>query len=291
MTSKNEDINIIYTSIMREKHTILSEYTECSGNFAQIMEYIKKEIINNFQDQPNIYRTNFNYGKYSIYLIKHQKLYILIMFPSTKISNTEIIFSLLYCLYEKLKSKKEINLENISKMRAYSLKDFSLVIKEQITKFNSNSESFISYLKYSNEFILYEPFEDRNFEVDIQLPILSNIQVHSEKKKENEEIIKEKDDNEISFRKSYNSILTQDSFKDDILKQEQNEKFIDENQIDIIKKDLGDNDNDNDNEIILKEKSFEFCENKKKKKKRIIFLIIFLLVIAGILTGLFFAFK
>ena len=39
---------------------------------------------------------------------------------------------------------------------------------------------------------------------------------------------------------------------------EQNEKFIDENQIDIIKKDLGDNDNDNDNEIILKEKSFEF---------------------------------
>ena len=291
MTSKNEDINIIYTSIMREKHTILSEYTECSGNFAQIMEYIKKEIINNFQDQPNIYRTNFNYGKYSIYLIKHKKLYILIMFPSTKISNTEIIFSLLYCLYEKLKSKKEINLENISKMRAYSLKDFSLVIKEQITKFNSNSESFISYLKYSNEFILYEPFEDRNFEVDIQLPILSNIQVHSEKKKENEEIIKEKDDNEISFRKSYNSILTQDSFKDDILKQEQNEKFIDENQIDIIKKDSCDNDNDNDNDLILKEKAFEFGETKKKKKKRIIFFIIFLLVIAGLLTGLFLVFK
>ena len=109
MTSKNEDINIIYTSIMREKHTILSEYTECSGNFAQIMEHIKKEIINNFQDPPSIYRTNINYGKYSIFLIKHKKLYILIMFPTTKINNTEIIFSLLYCLYEKLKSKKENN--------------------------------------------------------------------------------------------------------------------------------------------------------------------------------------
>jgi hypothetical protein len=291
MASKNEDINIIYTSIMREKHTILSEYTECSGNFAQIMEYIKKEIINNFQNPPNIYRTNFNYGKYSIFLIKHKKLYILIMFPNTKVNNKEIIFALLYCLYEKLNSKKEINLDNISKMRAYSLKDFSLVLKEQTTKFNSNNESFISYLKYSNEFILYEPFEDRNFEVDIQLPILSNIQVHSEKKKENEEIIKEKEDNEISFRKSYNSILTQDSFKDDILnlKQEQNEKLIDDNQIDIIKKDL--DDNDNDNEMVLKEKTLEFEETKKRKTKRIIFLIFIILFLVGLLIGLFFVLK
>lgn len=291
MASKNEDINIIYTSIMREKHTILSEYTECSGNFAQIMEYIKKEIINNFQNPPNIYRTNFNYGKYSIFLIKHKKLYILIMFPNTKVNNKEIIFALLYCLYEKLNSKKEINLDNISKMRAYSLKDFSLVLKEQTTKFNSNNESFISYLKYSNEFILYEPFEDRNFEVDIQLPILSNIQVHSEKKKENEEIIKEKDDTEISFRKSYNSILTQDSFKDDILnlKQEQNEKLIDDNQIDIIKKDL--DDNENDNEMVLKEKTLEFDETKKRKTKRIIFLIFIILFLVGLLIGLFFVLK
>ena len=291
MASKNEDINIIYTSIMREKHTILSEYTECSGNFAQIMEYIKKEIINNFQNPPIIYRTNFNYGKYSIFLIKHKKLYILIMFPNTKVNNKEIIFALLYCLYEKLNSKKEINLDNISKMRAYSLKDFSLVLKEQTTKFNSNNESFISYLKYSNEFILYEPFEDRNFEVDIQLPILSNIQVHSEKKKENEEIIKEKDDTEISFRKSYNSILTQDSFKDDILnlKQEQNEKLIDDNQIDIIKKDL--DDNENDNEMVLKEKTLEFDETKKRKTKRIIFLIFIILFLVGLLIGLFFVLK
>ena len=291
MASKNEDINIIYTSIMREKHTILSEYTECSGNFAQIMEYIKKEIINNFQNPPIIYRTNFNYGKYSIFLIKHKKLYILIMFPNTKVNNKEIIFALLYCLYEKLNSKKEINLDNISKMRAYSLKDFSLVLKEQTTKFNSNNESFISYLKYSNEFILYEPFEDRNFEVDIQLPILSNIQVHSEKKKENEEIIKEKDDTEISFRKSYNSILTQDSFKDDILnlKQEQNEKLIDDNQIDITKKDL--DDNENDNEMVLKEKTLEFDETKKRKTKRIIFLIFIILFLVGLLIGLFFVLK
>lgn len=287
MTSKIEDINIIYTCIMREKHTILSEFTECSGNFAQIIEHIKKEIINNFQAPPKIYRTYFNYGKYSIFLIKNNKLYILIMFPNTKINNTEIIFSLLYCLYEKLKSKKEINLENISKMRAYSLKDFSLFLKEQITKFNSNSESFISYLKYSKEFILYEPFEDRDFEVDIQLPILSNIQVHNEKKKENEEVIKEKDENDISLRKSFNSILTQDSFKDDILKQEKNEKLIDDNQIDIIKNDI----EYNDNEILLKEKNFEFDENKKRKTKRIILFVIILLILAGLSVGIFFIVK
>ena len=59
MANRNEDINIIYASIIREKHTILSEYTECSGNFSQIIEHIMKEIINKFQDTPNIFRTFF----------------------------------------------------------------------------------------------------------------------------------------------------------------------------------------------------------------------------------------
>ena len=46
-----EDINIVYTSILREKHTILSEYTECSGNFSQIMLHIMKEIIFIYEGQ------------------------------------------------------------------------------------------------------------------------------------------------------------------------------------------------------------------------------------------------
>ena len=178
----NEDINIVYTSVIREKYTILSEYTECSGNFSQIIQHIMKEIILKFENPPSLYRTYFFIGKYAIFIIKYQKLYILTMFPDIKLKNKEIIFSLLFSLFDRLKSKKEIDLENISKMRAYSL-DFSSDIKEQIKTFNSNYNSFISQLKYSKDFVLYEDFDNRYFEENIQFPILSNIQVHADKKR------------------------------------------------------------------------------------------------------------
>ena len=52
MSYNKESINIIYSAIAREKHTILSEFTEFSGNFSQIMEHIIKEVIINFRDPP-----------------------------------------------------------------------------------------------------------------------------------------------------------------------------------------------------------------------------------------------
>ena len=287
MSKKNEDINIVYTSILREKHTILSEYTECSGNFAQIIRYIMEEIIAKFNEPPDLYRTYFFYGKYAIFIIKYKKLYILTMFPNIKINNTEIIFSLLFCIFEKLKSKKEIDLENIKKMRAYSLNDFSLVLKDQIKIFDSNSEAFISYLKNSKDFILYEPFENRNYEEDIQLPILSNIQVHNEKKKENEEIIKEKDENDISLRKSYNSMLTQDSFRDDILNKDRNEKLVEDNQLDLIIK----KDPEEDSDVILKEKNRDKYKIKNKNRNKCLILIVILLILICISLGAYFYFK
>ena len=282
MSYNNEDINIVYSTIVREKHTILSEYTECSGNFSQIIEQIIKEVIMNFKNPPIKYRTYFYYGKYAIFLIKYIKVYIIIMFPNEKINNTEIVFSLLYCLFEKLKLIKDLNLDKIGKMRPYSLKDFSSVLKEQINKFSLNSESFISYLKSSSEFLPYE-LEDRNFEANIQLPILSNIQVHRDKTRNNEEIKEEiKEEPEISFRNTYNSILTQDSFKDDILKQDKTEKLIEEDNNDlIINKDKND---DEFQKFVLKEKE-RTGKNKAKKKILIIIIIIILVILAAASLG------
>lgn len=275
MANRNEDINIIYASIIREKHTILSEYTECSGNFSQIIEHIMKEIINKFQDTPNIFRTFFFYGKYAIFLIKNQKIYILIMFPNTKINNMEIIFSLLYSLFEKLKNQKDFNLDKIAKMRPYTLSNFSQVIKTSIQSFNSNCQSFIPYLKYSKEFVLYEPFENKNLESDVELPVLSNIQVHQEPKiNNNEEIYKE--DSFISSRKTYNSIYTQDSFKEDILQQEKN--YINEdNNLKLIG---NENQEDNDKNFLLREKDRNLINIKKLKL--IIFILVILLILGGI---------
>lgn len=281
MSYNNEDINIVYSTIVREKHTILSEYTECSGNFSQIMEQIIKEVIMNFKEPPIKYRTYFYYGKYAIFLIKYKKVYIIIMFPNAKINNTETVFSLLYCLFEKLKSIQDLNLDLMGKMRPYSLKDFSSVLKEQINKFSSNSESFISYLKNSSEFIPYE-LEDRNFEANIQLPILSNIQVHRDKTRSNEEI---KEEPEISFRNTYNSILTQDSFKDDILKQEKTEKLIEEDNNELIVN--KDKNGDEYNKFVLKEKERK-GKIKPKKKILIIIIIIILVILAAASLGFYF---
>ena len=180
MTNKNEYINIIYSAVVREKHTILSEYTECSGNFSQIITVIMTEIIMKFESAPDVYRTYFYYGKYCIFLIKYQKIYIIIMFPNVKIRNNEIIFALLYSIFEELKKDEKINFEKIKKMKAYSLSNFAEIFKQKINLFYSNNSKFIPFLKKSNEFNLFEPFDDRQFESQIQLPILSNKQVHKE---------------------------------------------------------------------------------------------------------------
>ena len=278
MTKKNEDIFIVYASIIREKKKILSEYTECSGNFSQIILQIMDEVVLTFENPPEIYRTYFCYGKYTLFLIKYKKLYISIMFPSVKINNSEIIFSLLYCFFDKLKSFKDLNLEAISKMRQYTL-NFTNIFKEQINKFYKDSSSFISYLSQSNEFVLYEPFEKRIFESQIQLPILSNQQVHEEKKdKEGGE--------EISFRKSYNSIMTQDSYRDDILDQDKNEKLVEggEDNSDIVI-----TSSSGDDILKLKQKNSREDENNNNNcvvLKWVIIIIFILLVLSGIVYGI-----
>ena len=62
MSNTDENINIVYSSIIREKTKILSEYTECSGNFSQIIKYIMTEVILKFENPPNKYKTYFFYG-------------------------------------------------------------------------------------------------------------------------------------------------------------------------------------------------------------------------------------
>ena len=57
-----ENITLVYSAILREKHTILAEYTEFSGNFSQIITQIMKDIILNLEGIPDICRTYFFTG-------------------------------------------------------------------------------------------------------------------------------------------------------------------------------------------------------------------------------------
>ena len=301
MDNKNEKINIIYSALFREKHTILCEYTECSGNFSQIITNIIQEIIMKFENPLNSYRTYFYYGKYSIFVIKTDKIYLLTMIPNKNSKNTDIIFSLLYCFYEKFSKQKEIDFSKVTKMRAYFLGKYSTIFQENINLFYTKKKLFSSYSKYDAHFELYEPFEDRYFEKDIHLPILSNEQVHEIKEKTNEEIneIEDKEEPIPDTYKSFNSAFTIDSFKDDILRKETELDGIN-GESDNNNKD--DNDDDKNEKIInfgtkeeIEKKIFDEINPKRsikaKKIKHIIFFTFSFLIVLGIIIGLFFILK
>ena len=181
-------------------------------------------------------------------------------------------------------------------MRAYSLSNFADSFKEQINKFYSNSTKFNSYIGNLNEFPLYETFQNRNFETDIQLPILSNIQVHNndnnnnENKNNNDDKDKDYNDNSIIVKSTFNSNFTLDSFRDDILRQDTNksEKLIDEDI--IVNEEINyDSGQKTEEKIsILKDKNLG-NNIKKKRLKHILLIVIIILIIIIIIISLILA--
>jgi len=306
-----ENITLVYSAIIREKHTILSEYTEFSGNFSQIITQIMKEIILKLENIPKICRTYFYYGKYSIFCLKYNKVYIITMFPNIRVNNKEIIFAFLYSIFDSLKSKKGMDIEKLEKMKAYTLSSFSEVFAEKIKLFNSNSDSFIKLIKNLQIFEIFNAPKG-NYELELNLPILSKTQTHTEKNKKigDDEIIGSiESGSKNSFRNSFNSYMTYDSLKEDFLDGYQgnnsgidinnnldgnkNEKF--ENEIEI--KELDENKKEikalkiNDTTQLTEDKSNLKINNTDKKcltKLRIIIIVLIVLIILGIILCLIF---
>ena len=306
-----ENITLVYSAIIREKHTILSEYTEFSGNFSQIITQIMKEIILKLENIPKICRTYFYYGKYSIFCLKYNKVYIITMFPNIRVNNKEIIFAFLYSIFDSLKSKKEIDIEKLEKMKAYTLSSFSEVFAEKIKLFNSNSDSFIKLIKNLQIFEIFNAPKG-NYELELNLPILSKTQTHTEKNKKigDDEIVGSiESGSKNSFRNSFNSYMTYDSLKEDFLDGYQgnnsgidinnnldgnkNEKF--ENEIEI--KELDENKKEikalkiNDTTQLTEDKSNLKINNTDKKcltKLKIIIIVLIVLIILGIILCLIF---
>ena len=306
-----ENITLVYSAIIREKHTILSEYTEFSGNFSQIITQIMKEIILKLENIPKICRTYFYYGKYSIFCLKYNKVYIITMFPNIRVNNKEIIFAFLYSIFDSLKSKKEIDIEKLEKMKAYTLSTFSEVFAEKIKLFNSNSDSFIKLIKNLQIFEIFNAPKG-NYELELNLPILSKTQTHTEKNKKigDDEIVGSiESGSKNSFRNSFNSYMTYDSLKEDFLDGYQgnnsgidinnnldgnkNEKF--ESEIEI--KELDENKKEikalkiNDTTQLTEDKSNLKINNTDKKcltKLKIIIIVLIVLIILGIILCLIF---
>jgi hypothetical protein len=306
-----ENITLVYSAIIREKHTILSEYTEFSGNFSQIITQIMKEIILKLENIPKICRTYFYYGKYSIFCLKYNKVYIITMFPNIRVNNKEIIFAFLYSIFDSLKTKKGIDIEKLEKMKAYTLSSFSEVFAEKIKLFNSNSDSFIKLIKNLQIFEIFNAPKG-NYELELNLPILSKTQTHTEKNKKigDDEIVGSiESGSKNSFRNSFNSYMTYDSLKEDLLDGYQgnnsgidinnnldgnkNEKF--ESEIEI--KELDENKKEikalkiNDTTQLTEDKSNLKINNTDKKcltKLKIIIIVLIVLIILGIILCLIF---
>ena len=306
-----ENITLVYSAIIREKHTILSEYTEFSGNFSQIITQIMKEIILKLENIPKICRTYFYYGKYSIFCLKYNKVYIITMFPNIRVNNKEIIFAFLYSIFDSLKSKKGMDLEKLEKMKAYTLSSFSEVFAEKIKLFNSNSDSFIKLIKNLQIFEIFNAPKG-NYELELNLPILSKTQTHTEKNKKigDDEIVGSiESGSKNSFRNSFNSYMTYDSLKEDFLDGYQgnnsgidinnnldgnkNEKF--ESEIEI--KELDENKKEikalkiNDTTQLTEDKSNLKINNTDKKcltKLKIIIIVLIVLIILGFILCLIF---
>ena len=197
---------IIYSVILRKKHTILTEYTDCSGNFSQITISIMDEIINKKADEPYKYKAKFFYGKYIFYLLKDNTIYILTMIksPKVKLDNDTIFYSLLLNIHDDI--SKKINFENPGKLHAYSLSTYSNDLKSKITQINNGAINFSNNLiDKQKKIIKFESLDNQAFDEFKQFPILSNEQVHS--------------DNNLTKEVDFdNTTDTVDSFSDDIMK-------------------------------------------------------------------------
>ena len=201
---------IIYSAIIRKKHTILTEYTDCSGNFSQITKGIMDEIINKIEKEPNQYKAKFTYGKYIFHFFKEYNIYIITMSKPIKNKSIDdsLFFNFLFNIREDI--SKKIDFEDVMKLRPYSLSYYLPQFKEKVTQFNEGELIFNNIIiDKQNKTNTFELLNNKNFDEDKIFPILSNAQVHSEKN------ILPKEENNMETEKSMDTI---DSFNEDILK-------------------------------------------------------------------------
>ena len=265
---------IIYTAIIKKKHTILTEFTDCSGNFSQITEGIMDEVINVLENEPSIYKAKFIYGKYIFYVLRDNKIYIIIMIKPQKIKadNDSLFYNFLLIIHEELSKKKQNIFEKPGKLRAYSLSELSPQLKEKTIQFNNGEIKFNdAIVNKQKDIIKFDILNEQKFDEYKQFPILSNEQVHSDKNVMS---------TEIELNTTDQMDKTMDSFNDDLLRSTlipDDRKNMEDEEIPLPMKPIN---------------STEFDVGFRQKKRKIacpiiIIIIIIILIIISILLYFF----
>lgn len=205
-----EKEKIIYSAIIRKKHTILIEYTDYSGNFSQITKGIMDEVINTIKNEPYKYKAKFFYGKYIFHVLKDLNIYLLTMTKPIKIKNNNdiLFYNFLFKIHEDISQK--VDFDNPYKMRAYSLGSYLPELKKKVIEFNKGEIKFDTLLtNKQNDINKFELLDEQKFGEYLKLPILSNEQVHDDTN------LLPKEGN---FNTSGETSETFDSFNEDLLR-------------------------------------------------------------------------
>lgn len=267
---KNE--RIIYTAIVRKKHTILAEFTDCSGNFSQIAIGIIDEVLNSIEIEPYQYKAKFIYGKYAFYIVKDHNIYIILMVRAKNIkSNIDFLFyNFLFNIRADV--SKKIDIDDPFKLRPYSLGNYLPELKTKVFEFNKSEIKFNDNLDKPTDINKFELIDNKIFNENKLFPILSNAQVHAEKNL----LSKEKDNNSTYNNETWETL---DSFEDDILKGTySSEEKMKEEDLSISIKDFEQTEFD---------KNFRVRKKKKLWPKILIPTVFLLIVIILLLLDMF----
>ena len=158
--------NIIYSAIVKEKHVILCEYTEYTGNFNQMLINFIKFIQNSSYES---FKSKIIIDNYQIFCIKDIFIYYVIFTSTLEKNDENILFSFLISIKNILLNK--IPLNELKNKKPLSLKNFIPILKENMLTFNENNNKFMN--NSNNEIIsnLFE-YQPKNFD-DNQISILS----------------------------------------------------------------------------------------------------------------------
>ena len=167
--------NIIYSAIIKEKHVILCEYTEYTGNFNQMLINFIKFIQNSSYKS---FKSKIIIDNYQIFCIKDNFIYYVLFTSALEKNEENIFFSFLINIKNILLNK--IPLNELKNKKPFSLKNFLPILKENILAFNKNNNKFVN--NSNNEIIsnLIE-YQPKNYDENKYFfTILSKKKVHDE---------------------------------------------------------------------------------------------------------------
>lgn len=174
---------IIYTAIIRKKKSVLCEYTEYSGKFAQITKKVL-QILNSV-DNPSTYRATFSFGKYQFTMLFDNAIYYLAMSNMIGINSQQenYLFAFVYKLSINLKNLYPI--DHLSKCHPYSLTEFVKVIEENSTFYNKKTKNkFEEFIQSAVDIEVEKEFNRKKYECEFDFAIMAPEEVHEDNPKD-----------------------------------------------------------------------------------------------------------